>query len=106
MRDWLKELKVGDLVHRRGSWGYGKLIRIDGETNLFWKAGSVIFRKDNGRIRGQAYEFVEEATPEIITEFRMTYKRRKVEQLARNCEKLTESNLDAIIKIFEGGVNE
>lgn len=100
MNDWLKELKVGDYVCLYGGI-HSRIVKIDGETKMFWKSGDIMFRKDNGRIRGDRYRIAIESKPEDIADSLMRRKLAKMQQLARSANKLTESDLDAIIAIFE-----
>lgn len=95
--DWLKNLKVGSYVCLYGGI-YSRTATITGETNLHWKVGHVMFRKDNGRIRGECCQFVFEAKPEAIADGKLRKKRRKAAEFIQSAD---ESDLDAVIAIWE-----
>lgn len=69
MSDWLKGLKVGDWIHLPdyyGGVGGGKLVRIDGETEVHWKCGNFAFSKSNGRIWGDSHRCVYQPSMALI----------------------------------------
>ncbi|MGE4564208.1 MAG: hypothetical protein AB7F32_05010 [Victivallaceae bacterium] len=102
--DWLKNLKVGDLVVVRKEFGYGSdlLCRISGETPQRWRASHYEFRKSDGKLLGR-YGSIEQATPENVAEFRTAEKRHELRRLfLKGVDKLSESDIDAITAIIKG----
>lgn len=103
MRDWIKNLKIGDLVfvnHRV----YSSLQKVEAITpagNI--KVNGILFNQNGSERGGDRWDrfYLSEATPEKLKTFRETMTVKKAFRLMKETKKITLEQANKIIELLD-----